>query len=155
MVTEPTLVAMPWGTVVLLEGVPDPVRFLLLDALVTYSDSCTLPNLTPSCPYFVQTDAGPTCGEQCRDLIAESGAADRGLRDVRIRGLVLHGRGMPRSVASGSVLTTRQSASSPSVASHRASRGLAVCCLGSRQHSTGLQWTPMTLRIELCPCGPN
>ena len=87
----------------LLEGVPDRVRLLLLDALVTYSDSCTLPNLTQSCPYFVQTDAGPTCGEQCRDLIAESGAADRGVRDVRIGGLVLHGRGMPRSVASGSV----------------------------------------------------
>ena len=87
----------------LLEGVPDHVRLLLLDALVTYSDSCTLPNLTPSCPYFVQTEAGPTCGDQCRDLIAESGAADRGVRDVRIGGLVLHGRGMPLSVASGSV----------------------------------------------------
>jgi hypothetical protein len=86
---------------VLLEGAPDPVRRLLLDALLTYSDSCTLPNLTPSCPYFVQSEAGPTCQEQCRDLIAESGAADRRVRDVQIGGLVLRGRGMPLSVASG------------------------------------------------------
>lgn len=85
------------------ESVPDHVRSLLLDALVTYSDSCTLPNLTPSCPYFVQTEAGPTCLEQCRELIAEWGVADRGVRDVQIGGLVLHGRRMPRSVASGSV----------------------------------------------------
>jgi len=88
---------------VLFERAPDHVRSLLLDALVTYSDSCTLPNLTPSCPYFVQSEAGPTCREQCRDLIAQSGAADRRVRDVRIGGLVLHGRGMPQSVVSGSV----------------------------------------------------
>lgn len=87
----------------LFERAPDHVRSLLLDALVTYSDSCTLPNLTPSCPYFVQSEAGPTCREQCRDLIAQSGAADRRVRDVRIGGLVLHGRGMPQSVVSGSV----------------------------------------------------
>ena len=64
----------------LFERAPDHLRSLLLDALVTYSDSCTLPNLTPSCPYFVQSEAGPTCREQCRDLIAQSGVADRRVR---------------------------------------------------------------------------
>ena len=103
MVTEPTLLIPSGRLVVLFERAPHHVRSLLLDALVTYSDSCTLPNLTPSCPYFVQSEAGPTCREQCRDLIAQSGAADRRVRDVRIGGLVLHGRGMPQSVASGSV----------------------------------------------------
>jgi len=86
---------------VLFERAPHHVRSLLLDALVTYSDSCTLPNLTPSCPYFVQSEAGPTCREQCRDLMAQSGAADRRVRDVRIGGLVLHGRGMPQAWPAG------------------------------------------------------
>ena len=54
----------------------DPLRAegrekaIYLAALRTYSDNCQAPALTPSCPYYVMTDSGPACGEECRDLLA-------------------------------------------------------------------------------------
>lgn len=80
---------------------PSQVRTVLLNALVSYSDACTLPALTPSCPYYVETDAGPRCEEQCRDLIETLGVLDRRVREVKIGGLVLQGRGMPVQIAAG------------------------------------------------------
>jgi hypothetical protein len=72
-----------------------------MDALVTYSDACTLPSLTPSCPFFRDAESGPTCDEECRQLIEEFGVANRGVREVTVGGLVLTGRALPLSAAGG------------------------------------------------------
>ena len=81
----------------------DARRHLLMNALVTFSDSCTLPLLTPSCPYYRHDGHSASCNEECRDLIDEWGIADRRVREVQIGGLVLRGRGMPIEVATGAV----------------------------------------------------
>lgn len=49
-------------------------RGIFIDALRAYSDNCALPNLTPSCPFFEVTATGPSCGEQCHDLLAAHGS---------------------------------------------------------------------------------
>jgi len=74
---------------------------ILLDALVTYGDACTRPRLTPSCPYYRVGDEGPTCGEECRDLISRYGVPDRAVRQVAVGGLVLRGRALPLRSAAG------------------------------------------------------
>lgn len=79
----------------------DKAHAILMDALVSYSDACTLPDLTPSCPYYEVTDVGATCQEQCLALIQDQGAANRPIRDVQLGGLVMTGRALPLSVASG------------------------------------------------------
>jgi hypothetical protein len=39
---------------------------LVLEALVAYSDACTLPLLTPNCPFYLIDEQGhPTCGTEC------------------------------------------------------------------------------------------
>jgi tetratricopeptide (TPR) repeat protein len=73
----------------------------LLDALVSYSDACTLPALTPTCPYYVETTDGPRCNDECTTLIEEYGAADRRIREIRQGGLVLRGKQLPISAAAG------------------------------------------------------
>jgi hypothetical protein len=45
-------------------------RRILLLALRSYSDACEPPALTPECPFFQITAKGPTCGEQCLDILA-------------------------------------------------------------------------------------
>lgn len=47
-----------------------PHRRIFLEALRDYSDACEAPMLTPSCPFFELTPTGPSCGEQCHDLLA-------------------------------------------------------------------------------------
>ncbi|MET4079662.1 hypothetical protein [Janibacter sp. UYMM211] len=74
---------------------------IVLDALVSYSDACTLPHLTPSCPYYAVVDSVPTCEEQCRRLIAEWGGGERPVESHRQGSLVLTGRAIPRASASG------------------------------------------------------
>ena len=75
-------------------------RRIMLDALVSYADACTLPTLTPTCPFYVVVDGRPTCGEQCRDVAPARGAEPRRVRFKDLGGLVLMGRELPvRSVA--------------------------------------------------------
>lgn len=54
---------------------------LIMLALAEFSDQCEPGPLTPACPFFVITDNGPACGEQCHDLLAEHG---RGRDDNQI-----------------------------------------------------------------------
>lgn len=49
-------------------------RDIFLVALREFSDGCEAPQLTPECPFFEVTKTGPSCGEQCQDLLAEHGA---------------------------------------------------------------------------------
>lgn len=76
-------------------------RRIFLDALVTYADACTLPQLTPSCPYFMTTADGPTCLEQCRGVAERCGASVRPIGSATFDGLVLTGRAIPISSARG------------------------------------------------------
>ncbi|MFJ4295788.1 tetratricopeptide repeat protein [Curtobacterium sp. NPDC089689] len=79
----------------------DKEQRILLDALISYSDSCTLPNLTPSCPFFSIQDGRPSCGEECRDIAQARGAAPRRVRAKNVGGLVLLGRELPGRVLAG------------------------------------------------------
>lgn len=76
-------------------------RQIFLDALVSYADSCTLPKLTPSCPYYRVLDRGPTCGEECRSAVAKYGGPDRPVGEAHLGGLVLVGRQLPPRVLAG------------------------------------------------------
>lgn len=80
---------------------PEPDRRLFLEALVSYADACTLPSLTPSCPFYRVTQDGPTCGEECRGLAEREGVAVRPLHTSRIEGLLLKGRALPLASAGG------------------------------------------------------
>jgi hypothetical protein len=74
---------------------------LLLAALVAFSDACTIPKLTPSCPYYRRVNDRPTCGEECRTLLTSMGV-DRSARDVVVvDGLLMHGTPIPIEVAAG------------------------------------------------------
>lgn len=78
----------------------DDEKRIFLDALVTYSDACTLPELTPSCPFYVPGPSGPSCGEQCRAIAESHGVQSRTIGEFNVGGLVLTGRALPvRSVA--------------------------------------------------------
>lgn len=80
----------------------DRQKQLLLNALVTYGDACSLPLLTPECPYYqISADGSPNCENECRNLLASMGDASRLAREVNIGGLVLRGQALPRSAASG------------------------------------------------------
>jgi hypothetical protein len=72
---------------------------LLAEALVTYSDSCTLPNLTPSCPFYRVENGFATCDTECIQLIESWGDHARSIGEARIGSLVLTGRKMPLSAA--------------------------------------------------------
>ena len=48
-----------------------PERQLLVTALVAYSDDCDAPALTPECPFYVETSSGPSCAEECKDILAK------------------------------------------------------------------------------------
>jgi tetratricopeptide (TPR) repeat protein len=74
---------------------------LLLDALVSYADACTLPQLTPSCPFYEMTPDGPRCREECRDLAERLGGPARPVTKLAIGGLVMKGRLLPLSAAAG------------------------------------------------------
>ena len=45
-------------------------RDLFITALQRFSDTCESPALTPACPFFERMSYGPSCGEQCHDLLA-------------------------------------------------------------------------------------
>lgn len=74
---------------------------LIAEAVVTYADACTLPGLTPSCPFYRLDDGAPACSEECRMLAAQLGAEGRDEREARIGGLVMRGRAIPLRVVGG------------------------------------------------------
>ncbi|KQV71301.1 hypothetical protein ASC64_04455 [Nocardioides sp. Root122] len=75
-------------------------RRLVLEALVAYSDACTLPLLTPNCPFYLVDDQGhPTCGTECVAAVQAGGGTGRSIRDVAVGGLVLTGRTVPQDAA--------------------------------------------------------
>lgn len=74
---------------------------LIAEALVTYADSCTLPKLTPGCPYYRLDGGSPTCAEECRSLAHRFGAEGREEHTTQIGGLVMHGRAIPIRAAGG------------------------------------------------------
>lgn len=74
---------------------------LLLDALVSYADGCTLPHLTPSCPFYKESAEGPTCHEQCRELTDRLNGPARPVQKLAVDGLVMKGRRLPISAAAG------------------------------------------------------
>ncbi|ROR80036.1 hypothetical protein SAMN06295974_1931 [Plantibacter flavus] len=74
---------------------------ILLDALVSYSDACTLPLLTPSCPFYSVDSGRASCEEQCRDIATSRGAEPRNVRNGNVGGLVMHGRELPIRSVSG------------------------------------------------------
>jgi len=82
-------------------GDDDRIERLRLQALVSFSDACTIPRLTPACPYY-RVDAGiPRCDEECRSVLSGLGV-DRAARDVAVLGgLVMHGTPLPIEVAAG------------------------------------------------------
>ena len=79
----------------------DRRRLILLDALASYGDGCTLPSLTPSCPFYRDVDGLATCGEECRTLLADWGGGSRPVKSFKQGGLIFTGRVIPRSSASG------------------------------------------------------
>lgn len=53
------------------QGGPD--RQIFVVGLRRMSAQCDVPDLTPECPFYEITSQGPLCGEQCMDLLAETG----------------------------------------------------------------------------------
>jgi hypothetical protein len=74
---------------------------LIVEALVSYADSCVLPNLTPSCPYYRLATDGAHCDEECRVLIEQRGGAIRPIASMMVGGLIMEGRAIPRSIVAG------------------------------------------------------
>lgn len=74
---------------------------LIASAVLAFADSCTLPTLTPSCPFYEVVDGSPSCSEQCRSIAVELGAPSRPIVSHQIGGLVLQGREIPAEIASG------------------------------------------------------
>jgi len=77
-------------------------RQIVMDALATYSDACTAPNLTPSCPFYgVAHDGSATCEEECLEILKDLGVPGREKLVASIGGLKLVGRTIPVDAASG------------------------------------------------------
>lgn len=76
-------------------------HYFLLNAAVAFGDACTRPKLTPTCPFYEESDVGPTCGEQCRGIGESLGVTSRKVATHQVGGLVLTGREIPRLAAAG------------------------------------------------------
>lgn len=74
---------------------------LVAEALLSYADSCTMPLLTPSCPYYRAGPDGADCGEECRDVVNRHGGVARPERSASVGALIMHGRELPIQVAGG------------------------------------------------------
>lgn len=74
---------------------------LIAEAVVTYADACTLPKLTPGCPYYRVENGSPTCSEECRALAEKLGVSSRGEHRTQIGGLIMRGRAIPVRAAGG------------------------------------------------------
>lgn len=77
---------------------------LITRALTAYSDACTIPTLTPYCPYFREGPQGPTCAEECRDTLLELGVSRPTTSVNVLGGLVMTGVSRPIEIASGASL---------------------------------------------------
>lgn len=86
-------------------GEPSSLRDgLIARALTAYSDACTIPTLTPSCPYYRDEPQGPTCTEECRETLLELGVS-RPTTSVKVLGgLIMTGVSRPLEIASGASL---------------------------------------------------
>lgn len=73
----------------------------LLNAAVAFGDACTRPKLTPTCPFYEESENGPTCNEQCRGIGESLGDTSRKVAEHVMGGLVLTGREIPRAAAAG------------------------------------------------------
>lgn len=74
---------------------------LLISALAAFSDGCTIPKLTPTCPYYRWVDGRATCSEECRALLTSMGV-DRQAREMLVLdGLRMIGTPVPMEVATG------------------------------------------------------
>lgn len=81
-------------------GSPGSDSELMAQALTAYSDACTIPRLTPGCPYYRLGDTGPTCAEECRTVLARMGVR-RPIESLTVLdGLVMTGVTRPIQVAS-------------------------------------------------------
>jgi hypothetical protein len=67
-----------------------PERELLVTALSVFSDDCAAPELTPDCPFFVQSPNGPSCAEECKDVLGKVQAETFTSPAYRLDGMDLH-----------------------------------------------------------------
>lgn len=74
---------------------------LVAEAVVTYADSCTLPKLTPGCPFYRTENGSPTCDEECRKFAKKLGVHSHGEHRTQLGGMVMHGRAIPIRSAGG------------------------------------------------------
>lgn len=75
------------------QEIPDPrTQQLLMGALASFS-ACTLPLLTPGCPFY-REEPFAVCGEECRSVLTAAGYS-REVRTIQIEGLRLTGRAVP------------------------------------------------------------
>jgi len=66
-------------------------------ALSRFSDACEPGTLTPECPFYVVTEGGPACGEECLDMLAEHGGRHGSVTGIDLgRDLTAYSRG-PRA----------------------------------------------------------
>lgn len=79
----------------------DAKKSYVAGAVLAFADACRLPSLTPSCPFYTRTSQGPTCKEECRDLVEEYGGDSRPVTQVDFGGLVLTGRAIPKALVTG------------------------------------------------------
>lgn len=79
---------------------PDEER-IFIEALTVYADSCKLPELTESCPFYRIADGQPTCREECRGILERHGVTDRPVVEALVGGLRMTGRQLPIAVAAG------------------------------------------------------
>lgn len=74
---------------------------LILEAVVSYANSCTLPDLTPTCPFYESTEDGPRCGEQCRGVAESLGDSSAAVETHDVDGLRFTGRALSLGVVAG------------------------------------------------------
>jgi hypothetical protein len=79
----------------------NPERRIFLDALASYADACVQPELTPSCPFYVNVDGRASCGEQCQAILTDHGVNERPVEMREVDGLMMIGRVIPVTSVSG------------------------------------------------------
>lgn len=76
---------------------------LFAQALAAYSDACTIPTLTPGCPHYRLDEDGPSCNEECRNVLSQMGV-DRPTATLTVLdGLVMTGVLRPIEIASATM----------------------------------------------------
>lgn len=75
---------------------------LVAQAVAAFSDACTIPVLTPSCPFYrLDQSFGATCGEECREFL-ESTNFGRPTQTIDVLpGLRMTGAARPIAAATG------------------------------------------------------